>query len=112
MLPRMVNPLTNPNGYLAAAGAVLGVAVMVDNAVHHHGVIDTTVVISMLGAVGALFARQYVTPVRDPKDGNGAALAPALPPVIITGTGGGGGAVPAAPGPVITSASDATGRTS
>jgi len=102
MLPRMVNPLTNPNGYLAAAGAVLGVAVMVDNAVHHHGTVNTTVIISMIGAVGALFARQYVTPVRDPKDGNGTALTPAQPPVAApvipaSGTAQAAGTIPVVP---------------
>lgn len=72
---RMANPVLNPNGYIAAAGAVLAAAVMIDNAVHRHGVIDTTVIVSAAGAVSALFARQLVTPVKDPKDASGNALA-------------------------------------
>lgn len=79
-VPRLVNPATNPNGYMAAAGAVLAAAVMIDNAVHHHGVVDVPVIIAAAGAVGALFSRQYVTPVSDPRDGNGNTLAVAPPP--------------------------------
>lgn len=83
MLPRMLNPLTNPNGYIAAAGAVLAAAVMIDNAIHSHGIIDVPVIVSAVGAVSALFARQLVTPVKDPKDGNGNSLSasPAAAPV-------------------------------
>ena len=72
-MPRLINPMTNPNGYLAAGGAVFAAAVMIINAVHHHGIIDPPVIV---GAVGALFARQLVTPVKDPKDGNGNPLTP------------------------------------
>lgn len=70
-IPRLVSPATNPNGYMAAVGAVLAAAVMISNAVNHHGVIDTTVIVSAVGAVLALVSRQYVTPVSDPRDGNG-----------------------------------------
>lgn len=80
-MPRLLNPLTNPAGYLSAAGAVLAAAVMITNAVNHHGIIDATVIVAAVGAVGALFARQQVTPVKDPKDGNGNPLLPA-PPVV------------------------------
>jgi len=75
-MPRMLNPLTNPNGYLSAAGAVFAATVMVLNAVHHHGIIDPPVIVAAVGSVGALFTRQLVTPVKDPKDGNGQPLAP------------------------------------
>lgn len=88
-MPRFLNPLTNPNGYLSAAGAVLAAAIMVTNAVHHHGIIDATVIVGAVGAVGALFARQQVTPVKDPKDGNGSPLLPAPA----------GGTVPSPPAP-------------
>ena len=73
-MPRLVNPATNPNGYMAAAGAILAAVVMITNAVHHHGIIDPTVIVSAIGAMAALFTRQLVTPVGDPKDGNGNAL--------------------------------------
>jgi hypothetical protein len=76
-VPRLLNPFTNPNGYLAAAGAVLAAAVMVTNAVHRHGIVDPTVIVAAVAAVGTLFARQQVTPVKDPKDGNGNPLVPA-----------------------------------
>lgn len=76
-MPRLLSPLTNPNGYLAAAGAVFAAVVMIANAVHGHGIIDPPVIVAAVGAVGALFSRQIVTPVKDPKDGNGSPLAPA-----------------------------------
>lgn len=78
-VPRMASPFTNPNGYLAAAGAVFAAAVMLYNAVNHHGVIDTAVVVAAVGAVGALFSRQLVTPLKDPRDGNGTPLAIVTP---------------------------------
>jgi hypothetical protein len=85
VLSRLVNPVTNPNGLIAAAGAVFAAAVMIYNAVNHHGIIDPAVIVAALGAVGTLLARQVVTPVADPKDGNGNPLVPASPaaaPVI------------------------------
>lgn len=78
-MPRMLSPLTNPNGYLAAAAAVFAAAVMIMNAVNHHGIIDPPVIVGALAAVGALFARQQVTPVKDPRDGNGQPLVPKPP---------------------------------
>lgn len=81
MVPRLVNPATNPAGYMAAAGAVTAAAIMIANAVGHHGVINSTVIVSAVGAVCALFARQLVTPVSDPKNGAGVPLAPVQSPV-------------------------------
>jgi hypothetical protein len=89
-MPRLLSPFTNPNGYLSAAGAVLAAAVMITNAVHHHGIIDPTVIVAAVAAAGALFARQQVTPVKDPKDGNGSPLVPAPAGATVT-------AAPAAP---------------
>jgi len=79
-MPRLLSPFTNPNGYLSAAGAVLAAAVMITNAIHGHGIIDPTVIVAAVAAAGALFARQQVTPVKDPKDGNGSPLLPASAP--------------------------------
>lgn len=88
---RLVNPATNPAGYMAAAGAVLAAVIVIVNAVNHHGLIDTTVITAAVGAVAALLTRQVVTPVKDPKAADGTQLlkAPA------------GGPIPpgAAPGP-------------
>lgn len=81
-MPRLLNPFTNPNGYLSAAGAVLAATVMITNAVHHHGIVDPTVIVAAVGAVGALFSRQLVTPVKDPKDGNGSPLLPVPVPAV------------------------------
>lgn len=47
---------------------------MIWNAAHGHGVIDPQVVIASLGAAAFLYARFKVTPVADPKDGNGQPL--------------------------------------
>ena len=78
-VPRALNVNTNPAGLLAAAGVVYAAAVMIYNAVHHHGVIDTNVIIAAVGAVAALFTRQVVTPVADPKNGAGVPLVPVMP---------------------------------
>lgn len=100
-IPRLANPATNPNGYMAAIGAVVAAVVMLTNAVSHHGVIDTTVIVSGVGAFLALVSRQYVTPVSDPRDGNGNSLLPPAPPLAGMGGGGGGGTGPVTPGPVV-----------
>jgi len=78
-LPRMLNPVTNPAGYLAAAGAVYTAATMIVNAVRGNGIIDVPVIVGAAGAVGALFVQTRVTPVKDPRDGNGQPLTPPAP---------------------------------
>jgi hypothetical protein len=77
---RLLNPVTNAPGLLAAAGAVFAATVMIWNATQHHGIIDPAVIVAAVGAVGALLTRTVVTPVSDPKDGNGNPLTPA--PVV------------------------------
>lgn len=47
---------------------------MIWNATHHHGVIDPQVIIAAIGAAAFLYARFKVTPVADPRDGNGQPL--------------------------------------
>ena len=79
---RIVSPTLNAPGLMAAAGAVYAATVMILNAYHGHGVIDTNVVIAAVGAVAALLTRQVVTPVADPKDGNGNPLAPVPAPTV------------------------------
>jgi hypothetical protein len=64
----------NPAGLLSAAGAIYAATVMILNAYHHHGVIDTPVIVAACTAVAALFTRTAVTPVKDPRDGNGQPL--------------------------------------
>ena len=44
------------------------------NATHHHAVIDPQVIIAAIGAAAFLYSRMKVTPVADPKDGNGQPL--------------------------------------
>lgn len=70
-IPRAISPATNPAGLLATAGAVLAAVVMILNAVNHHGIIDSSVIVAAVGAVAALLTRQVVTPIADPKDGAG-----------------------------------------
>jgi hypothetical protein len=53
---------------------------MIWNASHHHAVIDPQVIVAALGAAAFLYARFKVTPVADPKDGNGQPLIAGLPP--------------------------------
>jgi hypothetical protein len=57
---------------------------MIFNAVNHHAVIDPQVVIAALAAAAFLYARFKVTPVADPKDGNGQPLVATQPPPVIT----------------------------
>lgn len=78
-IPRALSPATNPAGLLAVAGAVLAATVMIINAVNGHGVIDTTVIVAAVGAVAALFTRQAVTPLADPKAADGVPLVPVVP---------------------------------
>jgi hypothetical protein len=77
-LRRVLSPLRNPAGLMAAAGAVYAAAVMIVNAYHHRGVIDPQVIVAAVGAVAALATRQVVTPVADPRGAAGEPLRPAL----------------------------------
>ena len=74
-LKSIVSPMTNPTGYMAAAGAVYAVVVMVYNVANHHAALNgpnlTALIVAAVGAVGALLTRQVVTPVKAPKDGAG-----------------------------------------
>jgi hypothetical protein len=71
---RTLSPVTNPAGLSAAGMAVYAAAVMIYNTANHHGVINVPVIIAAVAAVAAWYTRQKVTPVADPKDGNGAPL--------------------------------------
>lgn len=75
-IPRSLDPMTNPAGFLAAAQAVFALVLGIYNAVNHHGVLDSTVITSAVGAVAALFARNLVTPVADPRNSGGEHLVP------------------------------------
>jgi hypothetical protein len=70
-MKRALTPTLNPTGLSSAAAAVYAAIVMIWNASHHHGVIDPQVVIAALAAAGFLYSRFKVTPVADPRDGNG-----------------------------------------
>jgi hypothetical protein len=97
---RLLQPALNPTGLMAAAGAIYAAVVMVTNAVHGHGVIDTNVILGAVAAAAGLYARAKVTPVADPKDGNGNPLVAAPAAAAPSGgriTSGPGDAVPLLP---------------
>jgi hypothetical protein len=71
---RALAPSLNPTGLGSAAAAVYAAVVMIWNATHHHGVINPEVIVAAIGAAAFLYTRFKVTPVADPKDGNGAPL--------------------------------------
>lgn len=73
-LKRALTPTLNPTGIGSALAAVYAGVVMILNAVNHHAVIDPQVIIAAVGAAAFLYARFKVTPVADPKDGNGQPL--------------------------------------
>jgi hypothetical protein len=75
---RALSPSTNATGLGSAAAAIYAAAVMIWNASHHHAVIDPQVVIAAIGAAAFLYTRFKVTPVADPRDGNGQPLTPVL----------------------------------
>lgn len=74
-MKRALTPSLNPTGISSAAAALYAAVVMIWNATHHHGVIDPQVIVAALAAATFLYARFKVTPVADPKDGNGNPLA-------------------------------------
>jgi hypothetical protein len=84
-MKRALTPTLNPTGLGSAAAAIYAAIVMVWNATHHQGVIDPQVIVAALAAAAFLYTRFKVTPVKDPKDGNGqplsAPVAPSQPEV-------------------------------
>jgi hypothetical protein len=76
---RILSPSLNPAGLGAAIAAIYAAVVMIVNAAHHHGIIDPQVLVAALSAAAFLYARMKVTPVADPRDGNGRPLVPGLP---------------------------------
>ncbi len=102
-MKRALAPSLNPTGLGSAAAAIYAAVVMIWNATHHQGVIDPEVIIAAAAAAAFLYSRFKVTPVADPKDGNGQQLIPVLrAPVIQSPPGPGSSSVkvipPAAPG--------------
>lgn len=79
-MKRALSPSLNPTGLSAAVAAVYAAVIMILHATHHHGVIDPQVIIAALGAAAFLYSRMKVTPVADPKDGDGHTLVHAVPP--------------------------------
>ena len=78
-MKRVLSPSLNPAGLGAAIAAVYAAVIMIWNASHHHGVIDPQVLVAALGAAVFLYTRMKVTPVADPRDGNGKPLSPLSP---------------------------------
>src|SRR5258708_6444984 len=80
-MKRALSPSTNATGLGAAAAAIYAAVIMVWHATHHAGVIDPQVLVAAIGAAAFVYARFRVTPISDPRDGNGKPLAPAVPAV-------------------------------
>jgi hypothetical protein len=76
---RLLSPTANPAGLTAAGMAAYAAISMIAAAAGHHGVISVPVIVAAISAVAALYTRQKVTPVTDPKDGAGRPLVPAIP---------------------------------
>jgi len=90
---RTLSPTFNTTGLASAAAALYAGVVMIVNAVNHHGVINPQVIVAAVAAAAFLYARFRVTPIADPKDGNGTPLAPVTGPgVVVT-------SIPNKPGP-------------
>lgn len=83
-MKRALSPSTNAPGLMAAVSAIYAAVVMILHVVHGQGVIDPQVIVSALAAAAALYTRFVVTPVADPKDGNGAPLGVPRAASIIT----------------------------
>ncbi len=90
-MKRALSPSTNATGLGAAAAAIYAVVVMIWHWTHHAGVIDPQVLIAGAAAAWLVYTRFKVTPVADPRDGNGNPLhgpmagpAPPSPPSNMT----------------------------
>lgn len=88
-MKRLLSPSTNMAGLSAAAGAIYAATLMIYHVVNHQAAFSVPVAIAGISAAAALLTRQAVTPIADPKDGNGVPL--------VTATG----AVPAAVPPTV-----------
>lgn len=73
---RAISPTYNATGIASAVAAVYTAAVLIWNAAHHNGVIDPQAIVAAISALAFLYARFKVTPLADPKDGNGNSLVP------------------------------------
>jgi hypothetical protein len=79
-MKRLLSPSTNMAGLSATAGAVYAAALMILHVVQHQAAFSVPVAVAGIAAAAALLTRQAVTPIADPKDGNGAPLITAPPP--------------------------------
>ena len=84
-MKRALAPSLNPTGLGSAIAAVYAAIVMIWNSTHHQGVIDPQVIVAALAAAAFLYSRFKVTPVADPKDGNGT---PLTVPIAMPATAG------------------------
>jgi hypothetical protein len=82
-MKRALAPSLNPTGLGSAAAAIYAAVVMIWNATHHQGVIDPQVIVAALSAAALLYTRFKVTPVADPRDGNGKPLTVAAPAAVV-----------------------------
>lgn len=78
---RLLSPSTNMAGLSAAAGAIYAATLMIYHVVNHQAAFSVPVAIAAIAAAASLLTRQSVTPVADPRDGNGAPMITAPAPV-------------------------------
>jgi hypothetical protein len=78
-MKRLLSPMTNSAGLTSAGMAIYAAVVVIWNASHSHGVVSVPVIVAAVAAVAALYTRQKVTPVSDPRDGNGNPLLTTVP---------------------------------
>ena len=73
---RLLRPDTNPTGWHAAVMAVAAVIIAVASAKVQGGsiTVSSSALMAAVSAVFALVSHQLVTPVKDPRDGNGQSL--------------------------------------
>lgn len=78
-MKRILSPSLNPAGLSSAVLALYALGTGIWNVTHHAGAVDPQVIVAAVAAAAALFTRQVVTPVADPKDGAFRPLLPAEP---------------------------------
>jgi hypothetical protein len=75
---RALSPTYNATGLASAVAAIYAAVVLVINIVNHKAAFDPQVIVAAVSAAAFLYARFRVTPISDPKDGNGNPLVPGI----------------------------------
>lgn len=73
-MKRLITPSLNMPGLIAAALAIYAVIQGAYNSAHGSTVLTSSVIVAAISAALSAYARTQVTPVADPRDGNGTPL--------------------------------------